>query len=304
MSQESTNPKDRHGKAKPSMHLIPAAALIQESVVMGLGAKKYGPYNWRQHSVAASVYVSAAYRHLQQWFDGDSTDDESGVSHLAHARACLGILLDAIAQEKLVDDRPTKGTATALIKALTVAVPASVETLDRVPASGPAPTFEGVTLTFVPRLDPEQRVEYLLGPAEPHRTVYIAGPMRGYDKFNFPAFDAARDRFIQEGWSVISPADLDRKNDVHEDTVVDQNPESYRTFAERDSKALLSLKAEQGDAIAMLPGWERSTGAFAELAFARWLGLKVLDAETMKPLTYARMGDVTRSLAQFLDKQG
>lgn len=42
------------------------------------------------------------------------------------------------------------------------------------------------------------------------RRAYIAGPMRGYDRFNFPAFDAAKDRLIEMGWDVVSPADLDR----------------------------------------------------------------------------------------------
>lgn len=120
MSEQSTNPKDKIGRTKPSPHLIPAPAIMQEARVMGLGAAKYGPYNWRDKTVAASVYVSAAYRHLMTWFDGEDTDRESGASHLAHARACLGILLDAESQRKLVDDRPPAGGTASLIERLTV----------------------------------------------------------------------------------------------------------------------------------------------------------------------------------------
>jgi hypothetical protein len=40
---------------------------------------------------------------------------------------------------------------------------------------------------------------------------YIAGPMRGYDQCNFPAFDRARDHIIGMGHVVTSPADLDRQ---------------------------------------------------------------------------------------------
>lgn len=113
------NPKDRIGVRKPPLHLIPPAAEILESIVMGLGAKKYGAANWRSSNVKASIYIAAARRHLLQWFDGQDDDSESGVSHLAHARACLGILLDAMATGHLVDDRPTPGVSSTLIAQLT-----------------------------------------------------------------------------------------------------------------------------------------------------------------------------------------
>ena len=113
------NPKDRIGTRKPPLHLIPPAAEIAESVVMALGAEKYGAANWRSTKVKASVYIAAARRHLLQWFDGEDDDPESGVSHLAHARASLGILLDAIATENVIDDRPPAGAAAELIKKFT-----------------------------------------------------------------------------------------------------------------------------------------------------------------------------------------
>jgi hypothetical protein len=106
----TTNPKDLVGRLKPPMHLIPPVANVLESLVFGLGEVKYGPYNWRSHSVAASVYVSALYRHVAAWFDGEESDPESGMSHLAHARACIAIILDAQSCGKLVDDRPLKAT--------------------------------------------------------------------------------------------------------------------------------------------------------------------------------------------------
>ena len=117
--REATNPKDRIGAHKPPLDLIPPAAEILESVVMGLGARKYGPYNWRSASVKATIYVAAARRHLAQWLDGQDEDPESGVSHLAHARACLGILLDAIATKHWIDDRPPPGVAAELMAQFT-----------------------------------------------------------------------------------------------------------------------------------------------------------------------------------------
>ncbi len=111
--------KERLGSMKPPLHLVPESANLQEAVVFGLGAAKYGGgFNWRDNQVRASTYLSAARRHLAQWFDGQDLDDESGVSHLAHARACLGILLDAEANACLLDDRPTPGAAARLIHEL------------------------------------------------------------------------------------------------------------------------------------------------------------------------------------------
>lgn len=116
------NPKDRVGAGKPPLHLIPPAAEILEAVVMGLGARKYGEYNWRTSKVRATVYIAAAKRHLAQWLDGQDDDPESGVSHLAHARACLGVLLDAIATGNVIDDRPPAGPGAKLIQKHTKAV--------------------------------------------------------------------------------------------------------------------------------------------------------------------------------------
>ena len=116
------NPKDRIGAGKPPLHLIPPAAEILEAVVMGLGARKYGSFNWRTSKIRTTVYIAAAKRHLAQWLDGQNDDPESGVSHLAHARACLGVLLDAIATGNVIDDRPCAGPATELIEKHTKAV--------------------------------------------------------------------------------------------------------------------------------------------------------------------------------------
>jgi hypothetical protein len=84
------------------------------------GAEKYGPYNWRDEKVSASIYVSAALRHLHDWYDGQECASDSGRHHLAHARACLGILLDAQSIGQMVDDRPKPGKTAERIEALTV----------------------------------------------------------------------------------------------------------------------------------------------------------------------------------------
>lgn len=101
-----SNPKSKYGIAKDPLHLIPPEGLIHEAGAFRQGAEKYGAYNWRQNSVAASVYYAAALRHLTQWWEGQDLDPESGAHHLGHARACLAIVLDAGKWDKLIDDRP------------------------------------------------------------------------------------------------------------------------------------------------------------------------------------------------------
>lgn len=96
--------------------------------------------------------------------------------------------------------------------------------------------------------------------------AYLAGPMRGFHKFNFPAFDAAAEEIRKLGWEVISPADIDRENGF--DPEDDEEPDLL-PIIKRDVKAILEC-----DAIIMLPGWENSTGANAEIGLAYWAGMK------------------------------
>lgn len=121
MGLSSTNPKRAFGVRKPSAQFIPPVAIVEESVVMALGAAKYGAFNWQDDPVDATTYYSAAVRHLLQWFSGEDRDSESGASHLAHVRACMAILLDAQASGKLVDDRPQCASASEAIDLLKVA---------------------------------------------------------------------------------------------------------------------------------------------------------------------------------------
>ncbi len=110
-----TNPKDALGIKKAQLNLVPPASVIYQALAMEDGARKYGPYNWRQNKVIASIYVAAAMRHLMAWQDGEENAGDSGKPHLGHALACLGILVDALETGNLVDDRPVKGAASQLI---------------------------------------------------------------------------------------------------------------------------------------------------------------------------------------------
>lgn len=102
----SADPKGQAGAAKPPLGLIPPEAMRQSAIVHGLGAKKYGPWNWRETKVLASTYINAALRHIAEYQDRLDAEPESGQSPLAHAIASLNILLDAKKAGTLIDDRP------------------------------------------------------------------------------------------------------------------------------------------------------------------------------------------------------
>lgn len=110
--------------------------------------------------------------------------------------------------------------------------------------------------------------------------VYLAGPMRGIPEFNFPAFFAAAALLRAAGHTVFNPAERDNERhgtDVSagnltgdEHVAAAQHGFSLRE-ALADDLAFICLEA---DAIALLPGWERSKGVAAERATAIALGLE------------------------------
>ena len=106
------NPKELAGAKKPaSWSVMPRWVMLLVGRVMSMGAAKYGAFNYRDSSISASIYQDAMERHLQLWFDGEDTDEESGVSHLAHVIASCSLLLDAQRTGKLNDDRQKTGIA-------------------------------------------------------------------------------------------------------------------------------------------------------------------------------------------------
>lgn len=113
------NPKELAGAKKPaSWSVMPRWVMLQVGRVMSVGAAKYGAFNYRDSSISASVYQDAMERHLQLWFDGEDTDDETGVSHLASVIASCALLMDAQITGKLNDDRQKTGLVREQLKFL------------------------------------------------------------------------------------------------------------------------------------------------------------------------------------------
>lgn len=111
--------------------------------------------------------------------------------------------------------------------------------------------------------------------------VYLAGPMTGIPRFNFPAFDDAATMLRKRGYDVVSPAELDSpehraaamaSTDGDPTAYNSQTGETWGDLLARDVK----LIADEGvEAIVVLPGWECSRGARLETFVGGLCGLRV-----------------------------
>ena len=111
----SGNPKARVGALKAPLHLVPPALSIGVAYALKDGAAKYGAYNWREEPINVSTYIGAIQRHMLAYQDGEDVAEDSGVCHLAHAAACIALLMDSKAHGSLVDDRHA-GPASKVLK--------------------------------------------------------------------------------------------------------------------------------------------------------------------------------------------
>ena len=114
---------------------------------------------------------------------------------------------------------------------------------------------------------------------------YLAGPMRGYPEFNFPAFYKAAAYLRKRGHEVFSPAEQD--NEIHGTDISKGNATGDEALAVKEHgfnlrEAMLrdlTFICAYAEAIVLLPGWKESKGACAEFMVARALGLKVFMME-------------------------
>lgn len=116
-------------------------------------------------------------------------------------------------------------------------------------------------------------------PAEvlPKRTrVYLAGPMRGYPEYNFPAFHEATADLRERGYEVWSPAERDEAEGFDPKT---DEAKSLAYYMAYDLKAVC-----ESDAVVVLDGWEDSQGARLEVHVAREIGLPVWRWPLLEPI--------------------
>lgn len=102
--------------------------------------------------------------------------------------------------------------------------------------------------------------------------IYLAGPMKGIEHFNYPVFKSVREDLRSRGYIVRCPAEHDLE--VGFDETTDHWDDESRLAAECfqwDIAAVL-----WSDAVIVLPGWQESAGAMLETQVAAATGTPVL----------------------------
>lgn len=108
-------------------------------------------------------------------------------------------------------------------------------------------------------------------------TIYVAGPMRGYENYNYDAFDQKSKVLKEKGWDVINPADMDREVSPPSDSMTfdpNNNYEDQEYVREALRRDMVAI-CEDCTAIYMMSGWEQSRGAKAEWHLAKAIGLDI-----------------------------
>ena len=100
------------------------------------------------------------------------------------------------------------------------------------------------------------------------RRIYVAGPMRGYDSYNYPLFYAVAEELRGAGAFVVNPAEVSELVGTADE--IDSTPAILAHLMEADVSFLKTC-----DAVVLLPGWEWSEGARDELRAALSLGIRV-----------------------------
>lgn len=94
----------KHDGEKPDLSLLSPIAITKIAEVMTFGKKKYTAHNWRK-GIVYSRLLAALLRHVFSYLAGESIDNESGKSHLAHAGCCVMMLLEFETTRPDLDDR-------------------------------------------------------------------------------------------------------------------------------------------------------------------------------------------------------
>jgi hypothetical protein len=259
-----------------------AAAAVAEVSRVGNDQHNPGqPLHWDRSK--STDQEDCLVRHLLE----AGTRDSDGLRHTAKLawRALAMLQLEIEAEQAVVPFEPTSEQVMEVVEDPASPFQGMVE-------PDLPPTFQGTEILYIEKLgDPPQTENVRIVNVETSgKHCYEGGPMRGYEQYNFPAFDEGEAILTDEGWNVISPANLDREAGIDpndpkcEETVAAFTPEDWKQVIRRDIEAILSLKQPRGDAIALLPGWESSVGTVAEAMLARWLNLRPIHALSGQPI--------------------
>lgn len=90
---------------KRRWNLFPFSAAEPIIDVLEFGCIKYDVDNWKK-GMAHSRNFNSLMRHLTAWWEGQDMDEETGLSHLAHAGCRILFLLYNAQEHPEDDDRP------------------------------------------------------------------------------------------------------------------------------------------------------------------------------------------------------
>lgn len=118
--KESTSPgicgKEKLEVKKVPLGDLPPAGIIHGAAAAAYGNEKYGFYDYRTTKISYMSNLNAMLRHLVSIVDGENEAPDSLVHHLGHVIATSAKVLDALERGNIVDDRPSKGNAAALLR--------------------------------------------------------------------------------------------------------------------------------------------------------------------------------------------
>jgi hypothetical protein len=107
MTTRHANQVDNEKAERPSMQWVPTALgravaeVLRESYARGRTA-----YNWRTTPISYMEMIGALERHIAAIKDRHDVDEKSKLHPLKHIAATCAIMLDALQQQTLKDDRP------------------------------------------------------------------------------------------------------------------------------------------------------------------------------------------------------
>jgi len=90
---EMTTIGKKFDQNKIDWSLLPIEPTEEVIKVLMYGANKYAPDNWKHVEDHERRYYNAIMRHISAWKKGEKTDQETGISHLAHAVCSLLFIL-------------------------------------------------------------------------------------------------------------------------------------------------------------------------------------------------------------------
>lgn len=123
--------------------------------------------------------------------------------------------------------------------------------------------------------------------------LYLAGPMSGIPKFNYPAFFEAAELLRDQGHEVVSPAEMDSEANIavsmaSEHGYLSEYKDSWGTILAEDVRVV----ADEVDGVVMLEGWPDSRGARMEAFVAATVGKPVYELEELHEIPVQDLMDV------------